>query len=355
MGRLSLRFVALGYLTLILVGPLFMMVWRTAEDLDGAWAAITDPDTIAAFKLTLIGHGDRGRREHGLRDRLRARDRARQHPRQGLPQRLRRPAALALAGDRRASRSSSLYGVNGWFGWFQRNGYEILFATPVDRARHDLRDAAVRRARGRADAPRDRHRAGAGRPDARRVRLADLLAHHAPVDPVGRHLRRRAHRGARDRRVRRGGDRLGEHRRQDADGDAPGRGRVPVRVRELRARLRHLLRARRDGDPHPDRDDRPPTEGERGTDVDLRPSRHEAVRRLRRARRRVGRGRARDRSPRSSARAAAASPRCCGSSPGSRRPDAGSVSIDGQGRDRRARRRSAASASCSSTTPPSST
>jgi sulfate/thiosulfate transport system permease protein len=23
-----------------------------------------------------------------------------------------------------------LYGVNGWFGWFQDNGYEILFATP---------------------------------------------------------------------------------------------------------------------------------------------------------------------------------------------------------------------------------
>ena len=52
-GRLSLRFAALGYLALILVGPLVMMVWRTAEDLDGAWAAISDPNTIAAFKLTL--------------------------------------------------------------------------------------------------------------------------------------------------------------------------------------------------------------------------------------------------------------------------------------------------------------
>ncbi len=54
MGRLGLRFVALGYLVVILVGPLFMMVWRTAEDLDGAWAAITAPDTISAFKLTLL-------------------------------------------------------------------------------------------------------------------------------------------------------------------------------------------------------------------------------------------------------------------------------------------------------------
>src|SRR4026209_1414718 len=54
MGRLGLRFVALGYLVVILVGPLFMMVWRTAEDLDGAWAAITAPDTVSAFKLTLL-------------------------------------------------------------------------------------------------------------------------------------------------------------------------------------------------------------------------------------------------------------------------------------------------------------
>ena len=54
MGRLSLRFAALGYLTLILIGPLVMMVWRTAEDVDGAWAAISDPDTLSAFKLTLM-------------------------------------------------------------------------------------------------------------------------------------------------------------------------------------------------------------------------------------------------------------------------------------------------------------
>ena len=25
----------------------------------------------------------------------------------------------------------ALYGANGWFGWFQRNGFEILFATPA--------------------------------------------------------------------------------------------------------------------------------------------------------------------------------------------------------------------------------
>ena len=47
MGKWSLRVAALGYLTVILIGPLAMMVWRTAEDLDGAWAAISAPDTLA--------------------------------------------------------------------------------------------------------------------------------------------------------------------------------------------------------------------------------------------------------------------------------------------------------------------
>ena len=129
MGRLSLRFVALGYLTLILVGPLSMMVWRTAEDLDGAWTAITHPDTVAAFALTLkvaaiavsvntvfgivcalvIVRGNIPGR--GLLNAF-----------IDLP--------LALSPVIVGFSLIALYGVNGWFGWFQRNGFEILFATP---------------------------------------------------------------------------------------------------------------------------------------------------------------------------------------------------------------------------------
>ena len=129
MGRLSLRFAALGYLALILIGPLAMMILRTAEDLDGAWAAISNPDTIAAFKLTLtvaaiavvvntvfgivcallIVRGDiRGR---GFLNAF-----------VDLPLSL-SPVIVGFA-------LVTLYGLNGWFGWFQRNGYEILFATP---------------------------------------------------------------------------------------------------------------------------------------------------------------------------------------------------------------------------------
>ena len=129
MGKWSLRVAALGYLSLILLGPLAMMVWRTAEDLDGAWAAISDPDTIAAFKLTLtvtaiavvvntifgiicglvIVRGNIPGR--GFLNAF-----------VDLPLSL-SPVIVGFS-------LIALYGINGWFGWFQRNGYEIIFATP---------------------------------------------------------------------------------------------------------------------------------------------------------------------------------------------------------------------------------
>jgi sulfate transport system permease protein len=53
--RLTLRFIALGYLLIILLGPLSMICWRTFEHgAGGAWAALTDKDTVHAFKVTLI-------------------------------------------------------------------------------------------------------------------------------------------------------------------------------------------------------------------------------------------------------------------------------------------------------------
>ena len=54
MAKYGIRTVALGYLLIILVAPLGMMIWRTLEDWDVAWSAITDPNTIDAFKLTLL-------------------------------------------------------------------------------------------------------------------------------------------------------------------------------------------------------------------------------------------------------------------------------------------------------------
>jgi sulfate/thiosulfate transport system permease protein len=128
-GRLSLRFAALGYLTVILIGPLAMMVWRTAEDLDGAWAAISDPDTVAAFKLTLMvtAIAVAVNTVFGIVCALLI-------VRGTIPGR----GFLNAFVDLPLSLSPvivgfslvTLYGLNGWFGWFQRNGYEILFATP---------------------------------------------------------------------------------------------------------------------------------------------------------------------------------------------------------------------------------
>jgi sulfate transport system permease protein len=54
-SRLGLRLVALGYLAVILAGPLALVFYRTFENGVGpAWNAVTAPDTIHAFKLTLI-------------------------------------------------------------------------------------------------------------------------------------------------------------------------------------------------------------------------------------------------------------------------------------------------------------
>jgi sulfate/thiosulfate transport system permease protein len=52
--RLGLRSIALAYLLVVLLGPLAMVFWRTFENGFGtAWQAISDPNTVHAFKLTL--------------------------------------------------------------------------------------------------------------------------------------------------------------------------------------------------------------------------------------------------------------------------------------------------------------
>jgi sulfate/thiosulfate transport system permease protein len=54
LSRFGLRTIALGYLAVILVGPLVIVFWRTFEDASAAWDALATPETINAFKLTLI-------------------------------------------------------------------------------------------------------------------------------------------------------------------------------------------------------------------------------------------------------------------------------------------------------------
>jgi sulfate transport system permease protein len=53
--RYGLRFVALFYLTAILIAPLGIVFYRTFDKgLGPAWEALSAPDTIHAFKLTLL-------------------------------------------------------------------------------------------------------------------------------------------------------------------------------------------------------------------------------------------------------------------------------------------------------------
>ncbi len=55
MRKYVVRFTALGYLAVILLAPLSMLFWRIwQEGLADAWSAISDPQTLHAFKITLI-------------------------------------------------------------------------------------------------------------------------------------------------------------------------------------------------------------------------------------------------------------------------------------------------------------
>src|SRR3954452_13109128 len=55
MRRYLLRFTALGYLLLILLGPVAMVFVRAFGDgLDALWKTLSDPNTIHAFWLTLL-------------------------------------------------------------------------------------------------------------------------------------------------------------------------------------------------------------------------------------------------------------------------------------------------------------
>ncbi|HZO59488.1 MAG TPA: sulfate ABC transporter permease subunit CysW [Solirubrobacterales bacterium] len=54
-NRLALRFVALGYLFLLLAAPVGLVFWRTFENgLGPAWEAVTTPEAQHAFWMTLF-------------------------------------------------------------------------------------------------------------------------------------------------------------------------------------------------------------------------------------------------------------------------------------------------------------
>ncbi len=132
MRRLGLRSVALGYLLVVLLGPLSMVFWRVyVEGIGKAWSALTEADTVHAFKVTLIITAiavplnavfgvvcalaivRRGFPGKGLVNAF-----------VDLPLAL-SPVVVGLA-------LFLLYGRTGWFGpWFTSHHIQVLFALPA--------------------------------------------------------------------------------------------------------------------------------------------------------------------------------------------------------------------------------
>ena len=207
--RLGLRFIALAYLALLLIVPVGIIIAHTfSGGLAPVWDSLTTPDAVAALeltlKITLIT----------------------------VPLNTIFGITMALLIVRRDFRGKALlsalidlpfavspvivgftlilvYGMNGWFGSvLHRPGLPDHLLHARDGARDDVRVAPVRRPRGDPGAARDRHRAGAGRLDARGQGVADVPPRHPARHPLGHRLRRRPDDGPLDRRVRRGRRRL---------------------------------------------------------------------------------------------------------------------------------------------------
>jgi sulfate transport system permease protein len=129
--RLALRGIAVFYLLAILVGPLAIVFWRTFENgFDAAWDALSSPETVHAFKLTLIitAIAVPVNTAFGILCGLAIV--RRKFPGKGvlnafidLPLAL-SPVVVGLS-------LYLLYGRTGWFGgWLNEHGFQVLFALP---------------------------------------------------------------------------------------------------------------------------------------------------------------------------------------------------------------------------------
>jgi sulfate transport system permease protein len=131
-ARVGLRSVALLYLAAILVGPLAIVFYRTFEHGFGAaWTALSAPETIHAFKLTLIITAIAVPLNTVFGVICALAIVRRRFPGKGvlnafidLPLAL-SPVVVGLA-------LFLLYGRTGWFnGFFERHDIQVLFAMPA--------------------------------------------------------------------------------------------------------------------------------------------------------------------------------------------------------------------------------
>lgn len=132
MRRVGLRTVALGYLTIVLLGPLAMVVWKTFEHGFGPfWDALTAPETTGAFKNTLIitAIAVPLNTLFGIVCALAIV--RRRFPGKGIVNAF-IDLPLAVSPVVVGVSLFLLYGRGGWFyGWFESHGIQILFSLPA--------------------------------------------------------------------------------------------------------------------------------------------------------------------------------------------------------------------------------
>jgi sulfate transport system permease protein len=131
MRRHGLRIGALGYLAIILVGPLAMVFWRTFENgFDAAWNALSHADTIHALELTLIVSAIAVPLNAAFGVLCALAIVRRRFPGKGLLNAF-VDLPLALSPVVVGLSLYLLYAPDGWFGWLPRNGFDVLFALPA--------------------------------------------------------------------------------------------------------------------------------------------------------------------------------------------------------------------------------
>ena len=131
MRRLPLRVVALGYLLVVLVGPVSMVFWRAFDQGAGhVWETLSAPETVHAFRLTLeiTAIAVPLNTVFGILCALAiVRDR---FPGAGIVNAL-VDLPLALSPVVVGLALFLLYGRTGWFGpWLAEHGIQMLFALP---------------------------------------------------------------------------------------------------------------------------------------------------------------------------------------------------------------------------------
>ncbi len=131
-STLAIRFTALGYLLVVLLGPLSMIFWRVyAEGAGKAWSALTEADTIHAFKITLILAAIAVPLNTVFGVIVGLAIVRRPFPGKGLVNAF-VDLPLALSPVVVGVALFLLYGRTGWFGpWFTSHNVQILFALPA--------------------------------------------------------------------------------------------------------------------------------------------------------------------------------------------------------------------------------